>query len=101
VSKDVHGKAAWSDLHWSEIDRAATSRERRVVVSVQKAVADAAGLFIGVVRVGLVTTELDAIARAQPSAGEARTCNASRCSRRLRTAGRRGSWRASIQPIAW
>ena len=70
VSEGLRGQAVWSDLHWSELDQAAPSSERRVVLSVQKAVEDAAGHFIGVVRVGLVTSELDAIARARGSLGE-------------------------------
>ncbi|MDB4936160.1 MAG: Adenylate cyclase [Labilithrix sp.] len=70
VSQAQHGKAVWSDLHWSELDGALSPRDRRVVVSVQKAIDDAAGRFVGVVRVGLVTNELDAIARPQASPGD-------------------------------
>ena len=64
-------RAIWSDLHWSELDHAVPQRERRVVVSVQKAIEDRAGHFLGVVRVGLVTNELDAIARVQSAPGDA------------------------------
>jgi adenylate cyclase len=69
-AKALRGLAAWSDLHWSELDQAAPPPERRVVVSVQKAIEDRAGQFLGVIRVGLVTNELDAIARAQSSPNE-------------------------------
>lgn len=71
AAKDLQGHATWSDLHWSELDQAAPPLERRVVVSVQKAVEDRAGHFLGVIRVGIVTNELDAIAKAQSSRGDA------------------------------
>jgi adenylate cyclase len=57
------GRAIWSDLHYAELDQALPVSERRVIVSVQKAVEDASGRFVGVARVGLLTNELDAIAR--------------------------------------
>jgi len=63
AAEDLRGTPVWSDLHWSELDLAAPARERRVVVSVQKAIEDGAGHFLGVVRVGLVTNRLDAIAQ--------------------------------------
>ncbi len=66
-----HGMPLWSDLHWSELDQASPQHQRRVVVSVQKAIEDGAGHFLGVVRIGLVTNELDAIARVQSSPGDA------------------------------
>jgi len=51
--------AIWSDLHFSELD--AGSPAPRVVLTVQKAVWDGSGTFLGVARVGLLTTDLDAI----------------------------------------
>jgi adenylate cyclase len=51
--------AIWSDLHLSELD--AGTPAPRVVLTVQKAVWDGAGTFLGVARVGLLTTDLDAI----------------------------------------
>lgn len=57
------GKSAWSDLHRSELDRALPEAEQRVVLTVQKPVLDASGAFVGVLRVGLLTRELDAIAK--------------------------------------
>jgi adenylate cyclase len=56
------GRTIWSDLHYSELDQALPTSERRVIVSVQKAVEDASGRFVGVLRVGLLTSELDTIA---------------------------------------
>ena len=70
AAEDLRGTPVWSDLHWSELDLAAPARERRVVVSVQKAIEDGAGHFLGVVRVGLVTNRLDAIAQVQSTPGQ-------------------------------
>jgi len=53
------GAPVWSDLHFSELD--AGSPEPRVVLTVQNGVWDGAGTFLGVARVGLLTTDLDAI----------------------------------------
>jgi len=63
ASKAQRGKATWSQLHWSELDRSAA--EHRVVVSVQKTIEDAAGNLLGVLRVAILTSELDQIARAR------------------------------------
>ena len=67
ATEALHGQATWSDLHWSELDFASPEPDRRVVVSVQKAVEDREGHFLGVIRVGIITDELDAIAKAQTS----------------------------------
>jgi adenylate cyclase len=48
-----------SDLHWSQLDDALPEAQRRVEVSVQQAVADPAGRFLGVFRLGLLTRQLD------------------------------------------
>jgi adenylate cyclase len=53
-------KAIWSDLHYSELD--AGRPNPRVVLSLQKAVS--VNRFLAVIRVALLTTDLDAIARA-------------------------------------
>ncbi len=55
------GRLLWSDLHYSELD--VGKPNPRVVLSVQKAVQDALGHVIGVVRVALLTTDLDAISK--------------------------------------
>jgi adenylate cyclase len=68
ASKDFRGEAIWSDLLWSEIDQARPENERRAVVTVQKAIDDAEGHFLGVLRVGLDTRELANIAHGE--AGE-------------------------------
>ncbi len=56
---DFRGDVLWSDLHWSQLDAALPEAQRRVEVSVQKVVTDAAGEFVGVLRVGLLTRQLD------------------------------------------
>ncbi len=61
ASKGSYGKAIWSDLHWSERDAAIPKKQRRVVVTVQKAVEDTQGHFVGVLRVGLDTRMLDKV----------------------------------------
>ena len=55
------GRSLWSDLHYSELDR--DQPEPRVVLSVQRALSDASGQILGVLRVALLTTDLDAISR--------------------------------------
>ena len=59
VAEGPEGRALWSDLHHSELD--AGSAAARVVLTVQQAVWDAGRQLLGVVRVGLLTTDLDAI----------------------------------------
>jgi adenylate cyclase len=67
AAKSRAGRAIWSDLHYAEADAALPTAERRVVLSIQKAVFDAAGTFLGVLRVSLATHELDAIVGKNPS----------------------------------
>jgi len=55
------GRTLWSDLHYSELDQG--KPEPRVVLSVQRALSDASGQVLGVLRVALLTTDLDAISR--------------------------------------
>jgi adenylate cyclase len=64
ASKRFRGTPIWSDLHWAEADSTLPEARRRVVVTVQKAIEDASGRLLGVIRVGLATDELDAIVRA-------------------------------------
>jgi adenylate cyclase len=59
VSQGLYGKAIPSDLSYSELDQALPQAERRVVVTVQKALEDAPGHFAGVLRVGLLTRTID------------------------------------------
>jgi adenylate cyclase len=55
-----------SDLHWSELDAHLPQERRRVVVTGQTAVVSAAGSFLGVLRVGLVTSVLDRLVQPEP-----------------------------------
>ena len=57
--KDFQKRALWSDLHWSQLDADLLKEQRRVEVSVQQSIAGAAGKFLGVLRVGLLTQQLD------------------------------------------
>jgi adenylate cyclase len=63
VSERVYGRVIWSDLSFSELDSALPQADRRVVVTVQKAVEDTPGRFAGVLRVGLVTEQIDSLPR--------------------------------------
>jgi adenylate cyclase len=54
-----HGLAIWTDLHWSQVDDMLPEAQRRVEVSVQKVVEDANGRFAGVLRVGLIKSQID------------------------------------------
>ncbi len=57
--EDFSGQLLWSDLHWSQLDAELPESQRRVEVSVQQVVTDVAGEFVGVLRVGLLTQQLD------------------------------------------
>ena len=57
--QDFHGRPLWSDLHWSQLDADLPEAQRRVEVSVQQAITDADGRFIGVLRAGLLARHLD------------------------------------------
>jgi adenylate cyclase len=59
ASEEHQGQLLWSDLHWSELDAGQPEKERAVEVSVQQSVVDDSGRFAGVVRVGLLTEQLD------------------------------------------
>ena len=48
-----------SDLHWSPLDDDLPEQERRAVVTGQKAIAAENGRFLGVLRVGMFTANLD------------------------------------------
>src|SRR5262249_46255127 len=63
VSLAEYGRPIWSDLSFSDLDAALPRGERRVVVTVQKAVEDAPGHFAGVVRVGLLARTIDSLPR--------------------------------------
>jgi adenylate cyclase len=63
VERENYGHAIWSDLSYSQLDAFMPTAERRVVVTVQKAVEDATGRFAGVLRVGLLTRTIDSLPR--------------------------------------
>lgn len=63
IRADLYGQAVWTDLHFSELDAQLPEPQRRVIVNVMKAVEDARGVFVGVLRAGLLVEQLDAIAR--------------------------------------
>ena len=70
VARDFYGSAIWSDLSFSELDSALAPADRRVVVTVQKAVEDAPGHFAGVLRVGLLTQRIDELPRLVTNASQ-------------------------------
>jgi len=53
----------WTDLHFAERDEDKPEAERTVLVTVMQAVEDEQGRVIGVARVGLLSSRLDAVAR--------------------------------------
>lgn len=60
-----YGRSLWSDLHWAERDAQNSNADRRVAISLQKALEDATGKFTGVLRVGLLADQLDEVAKVQ------------------------------------
>ncbi len=63
ANKEFVGQSLWSDLHWSQIDKDLPESQRRVEVSVQRAVTDSKGHFLGVFRVGLFYNQIDRISQ--------------------------------------
>ncbi len=59
AKKQFFGSFVWSDLHRSQIDETLPEEQRRAEVSVQQVLTDAGGKFAGVLRVGLLTEQLD------------------------------------------
>ncbi len=72
LRQDLYGQLVWADLHWSQIDEGMPEAERRVEVSVQKAIEDGQGKFVGVLRVGLVKSLIDRAVQQHVSGGNAR-----------------------------
>jgi adenylate cyclase len=56
---DAYGRVIPTDLHWSQIDEALPERERRVEVSALKTIDDRQGNFVGVLRIGLMKSQID------------------------------------------
>jgi adenylate cyclase len=63
AARDNYGRAIWSDLSFSDLDAALPLADRRVVVTVQKAIEAAPQGFVGVLRVGLQTRTIDSLPR--------------------------------------
>ncbi len=61
MAQENSQKVLWSDLHYAELDQGQPNP--RVVLSVQQAVTSEDGKVVGVLRVALLTTDLDAISR--------------------------------------
>jgi adenylate cyclase len=59
VLRRLYGQPIWTDLHYSAIDQAKPEPQRRVEVSVQKAIDDPPGQFAGVLRIGLFKGAID------------------------------------------
>jgi adenylate cyclase len=59
VKEDLYGQLLWADLHWAQIDESKPEAERRVEVSVQKTIEDGQGKFVGVIRIGLMKSQID------------------------------------------
>ena len=59
TSRSFYGQIIASDLHWSQIDEKLPEAKRRVEVSVQKVIEDTHGNFVGVLRVGLMKSQID------------------------------------------
>ena len=87
ASEGLRAKTVWSDLHYAEADRADHAmppEQRRVALTVQRAIfaprppprpspplAPEEGELLGVVRSGLLTRDLDAIAQLRPDPSSA------------------------------
>jgi adenylate cyclase len=90
ASRSLRGQTVWSDLHYAEADRALPIAQRRIVLTVQKAIFAAPGSsevaasvashsapdgplgpFLGVLRCGLLTQELDSVAQMKVDAQSA------------------------------
>ncbi|HSD26681.1 MAG TPA: adenylate/guanylate cyclase domain-containing protein, partial [Vicinamibacteria bacterium] len=60
----------WTDLHYAERDEPLPEERRRVVVTVMGVVEDRAGRTLGVARLGLLASRLDAVTRVRASADD-------------------------------
>ena len=71
AERSLRGQLVWSDLHYAEADRALPPDQRRIVLTAQKAIFDAQGRFLGILRCGLLTRTLDAVAQLKVDAQSA------------------------------
>ncbi|HVT02316.1 MAG TPA: adenylate/guanylate cyclase domain-containing protein [Thermoanaerobaculia bacterium] len=63
AAKINRGQIVWSDLSFTQLDERLPEMQRRVVVTVMKAIEDKDGRFLGVLRIGLLTEQLDEMIR--------------------------------------
>jgi adenylate cyclase len=63
VSAPFYGRTIWTDLHWPLTDADLPLEKRRLEVAALKAIEDRAGDFLGVLRVGLLTEQVDELTR--------------------------------------
>jgi adenylate cyclase len=63
VSAPFYGRTIWTDLHWPVTDADLPLEKRRLEVAALKAIEDRAGDFLGVLRVGLLTEQVDELTR--------------------------------------
>ncbi len=59
TSRKFYGQIIPTDLHWSQIDEKLPEAKRRVEVSVQKVIEDTHHNFVGVLRIGLMKSQID------------------------------------------
>ena len=59
VGPDWYGKLVPSDLQWAQVDESLPEADKRVEVSFQKTIEDGKGKFVGVLRIGLMKTQID------------------------------------------
>lgn len=69
-SASLAGATIWSDLSYSELDASRPEAERRVVVTVLKAVEDRKGNFLGVLRAAILERAVDALVAPEAGAPE-------------------------------
>ncbi len=62
----------WTDLHYAELDERLPEGRRRVVVTAMKVLDDASGRFRGVIRVGMLASRLEEVARLRVDADDPR-----------------------------
>jgi len=63
ATKANHGQILWSDLSFTQFDSQLPESQRRIVVTVMKAIEDKDGRFLGVLRIGLLTEQIDEMIR--------------------------------------
>jgi adenylate cyclase len=59
IEPQFYGQLLWTDIEWFAIDQAMPTTDRRVEVSVQKAIDNPPGHFVGVLRIGLFKNAID------------------------------------------